>query len=67
MASKWPEAIPLRSITAKAVAQGMLEIFAWTGIPLQLLSDQGSQFVGSLVTQLCRDLRIDKIKQPPST
>ena len=42
MASKWPEALPLRSITAKAVAQGMIEIFARTGIPLQLLTDQGA-------------------------
>ena len=50
MASKWPEALPLRSITAKAVAQGMIEIFSRTGIPLQLLTDQGAQFVGSLVT-----------------
>ena len=65
MASKWPEAIPLRSITAKAVAEGMIEIFARTGIPLQLLSDQGSQFVGSLVTKLCRNLNIDKIKTTP--
>ena len=65
MGSKWPEAIPLRSQTAKAVAAGMLEIFARTGIPLQLLTDQGSQFLGSLVTHLCRDLRIDKLKTAP--
>ena len=31
MASKWPEAIPLRTITAKAVAQGMVEVFSRTG------------------------------------
>ena len=65
MGSKWPEAIPLKAETAKAVAHGLMEIFARTGIPLQLLSDQGSQFLGSLVTQLCRDLRIDQIKTAP--
>ena len=65
MASKWPEAIPLRSITARAVAQGMMEVFSRTGIPLQLLTDQGSQFVGSLVSHLCRDLSIDKVKTTP--
>ena len=65
MASKWPEAIPLRSITARAVAQGMVEVFSRTGIPLQLLTDQGSQFVGSLVSHLCRDLSIDKVKTTP--
>ena len=65
MSSKWPEAIPLKSVTAKAVAGGMIEIFARTGIPLQLLTDQGSQFVGSLVAHLCRDLHIDKVKTAP--
>ena len=43
----------------------LIEVFSRTGIPLQVLTDQGSQSVGSLVTHLCRDLRIDKIKTTP--
>ena len=65
MGSKWPEAIPLKAQTARAVANGMLEIFSRTGIPLQLLTDQGSQFLGSLVKHLCEDLRIDQVKTAP--
>ena len=65
MGSKWPEAIPLKVQNAKAVATGMVEVFARTGIPLQLLSDQGSQFLGSMVKHLCRDLRIDQLKTAP--
>ena len=65
MGSKWPEAIPLKAQTARAVANGMLDIFSRTGIPLQLLSDQGSQFLGSLVKHLCEDLRIDQINTTP--
>ena len=65
MASRWPEAIPLRTITAKAVSVGMMEIFARTGIPLQLISDQGAQFVGALVSQLCKSLHIDRIQTTP--
>ena len=65
MSSKWPEAIPMKTVTAKAVAAGMIEIFARTGIPLQLLTDQGAQFVGSLVAHLCKDLHIDKVKTAP--
>ncbi len=49
MATKWPEAIPLKSVTAKAVAEGMVSIFSRTAIPLQILSDQGTQFLSSLV------------------
>ena len=65
MSSRWPEAIPLKSITAKAVALGMVEIFSRTGIPLQLVTDQGAQFVGSVVIQLCTNLHIDKMKTTP--
>ena len=65
MASKWPEAIPLKRMTAMAVAEGLVEIFAKTGIPLQLVSDQGTQFVGKVVKQLCKCLHIDKISTTP--
>ena len=65
MATKWPEALPLKSITAKSVALGMIEIFARTGIPLELITDQGSQFIGSVVSKLCANLKIEKIKTTP--
>ena len=65
MGSKWPEAIPLKTETARAVANGMIEIFARTGVPLKLLTDQGAQFLGSLVKHLCKDLRVDQVKTAP--
>ena len=65
MATRWPEAIPLRSISAKSVAMGMVEIFSRTGIPLQLVTDQGTQFVGRMMKSLCSNLHIDKLKTTP--
>ena len=65
MASKWPEAIPIRCMTASAVAQGMVEIFSRVGVPLRLLSDQGSQFVGKVVSSLCKSLNIETIQSAP--
>ena len=65
MATKWPVAIPLKSVTAKAVANRMLERFARTGIPVQLLTDQGPQFVGSFMKQICENLNIDKVQTTP--
>ena len=65
MASKWPEALPIRSMTASAVAQGMIEIFSRVGVPLRLLSDQGSQFVGKVISKLCSSLQIEKIQSTP--
>ena len=65
MASKWPEALPIRSMTASAVATGMVEIFSRVGVPLRLLSDQGSQFVGKVVSKLCESLQIERIVTAP--
>ena len=65
MASKWPEAIPIKCMTANAVAMGMIEIFSRVGVPLRLLSDQGTQFVGKVITKLCDSLQIDMIQSAP--
>ena len=44
MASRWPEAIPLKNIAAKAVAERLVQIYLRAGLPHTLLSDQGQQF-----------------------
>ncbi len=62
LATKWPEAVPLRSITAKAVVQGLWSIFSRTSVPERVLSDQGSQFCGRVMKQLCEWLGIERVK-----
>ncbi len=39
LASKYPEALPLKSITADEVVEGLVELFCRHGVPRQLLSD----------------------------
>ena len=56
MATKWPEAIALKS---KAVAEGMI---SRTALPYVLLTDQGSQFVGKLMAELCSLLGIQQLR-----
>ena len=53
-ATKWPEAVPLRNVTAKTIARELIVLFSRTGIPRELLTDQGSNFVG-----------IDKLQTSP--
>ena len=48
LGSKYPEAVPLKRVDAQSVAEGMCEIFSRTGIPNELLTDQGSVFTGKL-------------------
>jgi len=62
MASRWPDAITLSSITAKYVVRALVKIICRTGIPVRLLTDQGSQFVGRLVCELADLLQIDKVQ-----
>ena len=65
MATRWPEAIPLTNVRASTVADGVMNIFSRTGLPLQLLSDQGAQFVGSLMSNLCRGLGVERLQTTP--
>ncbi len=65
MATRWPEAVPLRSITAKAVAEGLWSIFSRTAIPEKILSDQGVQFCSRLVKELCSLLGIESVRTSP--
>ena len=58
LASKYPDVIPIMDMSAASVAEGLVEIFSRTGIPRVLLSDQGTQFVSSLLKALCDRLGV---------
>ncbi len=65
LASKWPDTVPLRVITTRSVADGMWQIFSRVGIPLQILTDCGSQFTAKSMKEMCSMLGIDKLKTTP--
>jgi transposase InsO family protein len=61
--SKWVEAIPIRNKECATVAKALVDVvFARYGIPLQILSDNGGEFEGNLMLELCRLLDIDKLR-----
>ena len=62
LASHWPEAVPLRIITARAISEAMLLVFSRIGLPLEMLSDQGSQFTGKLAKEVCKLLQIKQVR-----
>ena len=43
--SKWPEVIPVSSITSSSTIDVLRDLFARFGIPEQIVSDNGAQFV----------------------
>ncbi len=65
LASGYPFAIPIRNYTADTTAQCLLNIVSFLGIPLQILSDQGANFLSSTITHLCRKFGIHKIQTFP--
>ena len=42
-----------------------MEVLAHTGIPKELLSDQGTVFMGKVMKETCRLLNINKLQTTP--
>ena len=51
-ATRYPEAIPLPNVTAKTVAEVLIDLFARYGIPEEILTDQGTNFTSALLGEL---------------
>ena len=64
-ATRYPEAIPLASTTTEAVAEALLSIFARVGVPVEVLSDNGPQFVSDLMKGVSRLMSIQWINASP--
>jgi len=61
--TKYAFAFPIRAHDAVTIAKHLVErVFLVYGVLLQLLSDRGAEFEGSLMTEVCRFLEIDKIR-----
>lgn len=63
--TKYPEAIPLRSIEAETIAEKLLKIFSRVGIPHEILTDQGINFQSQLLRELYRLLHIETLRTSP--
>ncbi len=61
-ATRYPEAIPLRKATAKAIAQELFLLSSRVGIPAEILTDQGTPFMSRLMVDLCRLLRVKQLR-----
>ena len=60
-ATRYPEAIPLRSITASAVVKALLTFFSTFGLPRVIQTDQGSNFKSGLFRQVLKSLSVHHI------
>ncbi len=65
LASRWPDAVPMRTASAEEAAQAFVQIIARTGIPLKVLSDRGTIFLSKLMTNTYAMLGIDSVQSSP--
>jgi len=64
-ATRYPEAVPLKGITTEEVAEAMFSVFSRVGFPNEVLSDQGSQFLSSVMKEVARLMSIKQITTSP--
>ncbi|XP_048035833.1 uncharacterized protein LOC125261281 [Megalobrama amblycephala] len=57
-ATRYPEAIPLRKITSRAVVKVLTKFFTTFGLPRIVQTDQGTNFLSKLCAQVFKSLNI---------
>ena len=61
-ATRYPEALPLRAATAKAVARELMLLFSRVGIAREILTDQGSCFILRVLKELLSLLQVKQLR-----
>lgn len=64
-ASWFPEAIPLRKITAPAVTKALLKFFTMFGLPRVIQTDQGTNFQSKVFKQTLQSMGIAHVVSSP--
>jgi len=60
--TKWPEVFAVADQTAHTIAQLLVEqIISRHGVPAELLSDRGANFVSGLIKEVCQILGIKRL------
>ena len=65
LATKYPDAVPLKKIDSNTVAEALFEIYSRVGFPSEILHDQGVQFMSYVMSKFNNLLQIKSIKTSP--
>ena len=61
-ATHFPEAIPLRNIKAATIIKALINFFTMVGLPEEIQSDQGSNFMSVIFQQVVYQLGATQVK-----
>ena len=64
-ATRYPEAVLLKNIETETVAEALLDMCSHLGIPEEVLSDLGTQFVSKCMEEVSRVLSIKRLTTTP--
>jgi hypothetical protein len=64
-ATRYPEAVALKGIETTEVAEALIDIFSRIGVPLTILTDQGSQFTSEMMKEVHRLMGMKGITTSP--
>lgn len=65
IATRYPEAIPLKKIDSVSVAEALFTVFARMGLPEEIHSDNGSQFTSDMMKEFHKLLAIKGVYSSP--
>ena len=65
MATRFPDAIPLKRVDTAATAEALLTIFAAYGTPNVIVHDNGGNFTSQMMTAVLKALSISQITVSP--
>lgn len=63
--TRFPEAIPLRTITASAVTKALVKFFTTFGLPKVIQTDQGTNFMSKVFNHALKTLKIKHVTSAP--
>ena len=64
-ATRFPEAVALKSTDTEKVAEALVDMFARVGIPNEILSDNGPQFISDVMKEVGRLLSLRQLLSTP--
>ena len=64
-ATRYPETVPLKNIETETVAEALLDMYSRLGIPKEILSDLGTQFMSKCMEEVSRLLSIKRLTTMP--
>ena len=60
-ATRYPEAIPLKTVSSETVAEVLVNMYSRLGVPEEVLSDMSTQFVSECMQEVSRLLSIRQL------